>query len=229
MPITIIIIFWLIRNIINIFWFIRSIVIIFWFLRSIIIIFWFIRSILGSINYHYLLVHQECYHYFMFHEEYYHYFWFIKSINYNCLVHQGYCLFFLSFLFCFVCSSGILIIIIFLFIESINYHYFLVHQQSEVNASFVPIDWSTCGKTKGCLLYPRHCFGPDCYAAVTFTKVKEGYTFEMVAEGEGYVSVGFSHDTKMVNKTGLNWWSELVPGERERERESVCVCVCVCV
>ena len=86
----------------------------------------------------------------------------------------------------------------------INLRLFLVPQESEVNASFVPIAWSTCGKTKGCLLYPRHCSGPDCYAAVTFTKVKEGYTFEMFAEGEGYVSVGFSHDTKMVSRIGIN-------------------------
>lgn len=69
--------------------------------------------------------------------------------------------------------------------------------EAVASTNFSDIDWSECGKTKGCLMYPRQCLGSDCYAGVTYSKGAEGYTFEMFAEGEGYVSVGFSYDQKM--------------------------------
>ncbi|KAL3864280.1 hypothetical protein ACJMK2_005976 [Sinanodonta woodiana] len=59
------------------------------------------------------------------------------------------------------------------------------------------IAWDQCGKTKGCFLYPRMCQGSDCYAAVSFRKNDDTIEFELLAEAEGYVSVGFSADTKM--------------------------------
>ncbi|XP_046371549.2 putative ferric-chelate reductase 1 homolog [Haliotis rufescens] len=59
------------------------------------------------------------------------------------------------------------------------------------------IDFSQCGSEKGCFFYPRLCSGTDCNAAVTYQRNGDSYTFEMMAKSSGYVSLGFSSDTKM--------------------------------
>ena len=60
---------------------------------------------------------------------------------------------------------------------------------------------SGCGKTKGCLLYPRDCSGGDCSHAVAFTPHPSDHMihFEMyVKHPPAYVSLGFSEDKIMV-------------------------------
>lgn len=68
----------------------------------------------------------------------------------------------------------------------------------QLSPVFELIDWSECGESKGCFLYPRTCTGHDCYVAVTYKVVNGSVEFEMVGSRQGYVSVGFSHDRKMV-------------------------------
>ncbi|XP_060602320.1 putative ferric-chelate reductase 1 [Ruditapes philippinarum] len=69
----------------------------------------------------------------------------------------------------------------------------------ELSPTFEIIDWSACGNSKGCFLYPRTCSGHDCYAAVTFKTTNDTVEFEMFGSQEGYVSVGFSEDVHMGN------------------------------
>ncbi|XP_046544580.1 putative ferric-chelate reductase 1 homolog [Haliotis rubra] len=59
------------------------------------------------------------------------------------------------------------------------------------------IDFSGCGSDRGCFLYPKICSGADCTAAITYQKNDDSYTFEMMAKTSGFVSLGFSSDTKM--------------------------------
>ncbi|XP_064601139.1 ferric-chelate reductase 1-like [Liolophura sinensis] len=68
-----------------------------------------------------------------------------------------------------------------------------MHNQMHPDIDFV----GTCGKTKGCVLFPRHCMGDDCLAAVSFHTHDDYVHFEMMAKAEGYVSVGFSDDKLM--------------------------------
>ncbi|KAK3772862.1 hypothetical protein RRG08_024047 [Elysia crispata] len=63
-------------------------------------------------------------------------------------------------------------------------------------------DFSNCGDTKACFLYPRNCYDNDCVAAVSFEYKAENdsYQVEMQAKlgsGSGYVGVGFSEDDIM--------------------------------
>jgi hypothetical protein len=69
----------------------------------------------------------------------------------------------------------------------------------QLSPTFEIIDWSACGNSKGCFLYPRTCSGHDCYAAVTFKTTNDTVEFEMFGSQEGYVSVGFSDDVHMVS------------------------------
>ncbi|XP_064603151.1 ferric-chelate reductase 1-like [Liolophura sinensis] len=55
----------------------------------------------------------------------------------------------------------------------------------------------TCGQTRGCFLFPRHCMGDDCLAAVSFHTQDGHVHFEMMGKAEGWVSLGFSHDKLM--------------------------------
>ncbi|XP_050397114.1 DOMON domain-containing protein FRRS1L [Patella vulgata] len=63
---------------------------------------------------------------------------------------------------------------------------------------FTSIQWSDCGKTRGCFFHPESCTGENCDVAMTYMKNTEGsYTFELMAKAEGYVAVAFSKDKKM--------------------------------
>ncbi|XP_013085501.2 putative ferric-chelate reductase 1 homolog isoform X1 [Biomphalaria glabrata] len=62
------------------------------------------------------------------------------------------------------------------------------------------INFSECGETKGCLLYPATCSGTDCVAAVTFHYDTDSgnYQFELMSSNQqDYVSLGFSDDNLM--------------------------------
>ncbi|RUS81870.1 hypothetical protein EGW08_010393, partial [Elysia chlorotica] len=64
------------------------------------------------------------------------------------------------------------------------------------------VDFSNCGDTKACFLYPTHCQDNDCIAAVSFEYKadNDSYQVEMYADPgktPGYVSVGFSEDDEM--------------------------------
>ncbi|XP_069141042.1 ferric-chelate reductase 1-like isoform X2 [Argopecten irradians] len=61
----------------------------------------------------------------------------------------------------------------------------------------ISIDHDACGVTLGCLLYPIYCNGPDCTVGVTFSTDQDNVTFQMWAQAESYVSVGFSTDIDM--------------------------------
>ncbi|GFO36501.1 ferric-chelate reductase 1-like, partial [Plakobranchus ocellatus] len=63
-------------------------------------------------------------------------------------------------------------------------------------------DFSDCGETKACFLYPRHCQDNDCVAAVSFQyrDDTDDFVVEMYANADsnpGYVGVGFSRDKNM--------------------------------
>ncbi|CAG5123822.1 unnamed protein product, partial [Candidula unifasciata] len=68
-----------------------------------------------------------------------------------------------------------------------------------VSATVAPIDWSQCGDTKGCLLYPTYCNGENCKAAVSYVVNETAgmATFELMVRGEEYVALGFSDDVIM--------------------------------
>lgn len=74
----------------------------------------------------------------------------------------------------------------------------------KVSTSFPVIDLDDCGESKGCLLWPNHCSGNDCLAAVTHSRMNDQIHFEMKARAEGYVSVGFSYDQFMVRQLYIN-------------------------
>ena len=64
-------------------------------------------------------------------------------------------------------------------------------------------DFSGCGSTKACFLYPLQCKGSDCVAAVSFQyrNVTDDYQVEMYADpgpSPDYVGVAFSADDEMV-------------------------------
>ncbi|XP_060071565.1 ferric-chelate reductase 1-like [Ylistrum balloti] len=61
----------------------------------------------------------------------------------------------------------------------------------------ITIDHVACGVNLGCLLYPIYCSGPDCTAGVTFSTDQDNVTFQMWANAEHYVSIGFSGDMTM--------------------------------
>lgn len=66
------------------------------------------------------------------------------------------------------------------------------------NQDISGINWDDCGISKGCFLYPRHCSGSDCSAAVTFRPVQnDTMEFEMFIADNEYIAVGFSHDKLM--------------------------------
>lgn len=64
------------------------------------------------------------------------------------------------------------------------------------------IDFSVCGKDKGCFLYPTSCSGDDCVAAATFqySAGDDTYAVELMSNSDQkYVSLGFSDDQLMVS------------------------------
>lgn len=57
---------------------------------------------------------------------------------------------------------------------------------------------SSCGKTKGCYRNPKGCSELACDLAVTWKDHGENVEFELTADTDGWVAVGFSEDKKMV-------------------------------
>ncbi|XP_055955450.1 putative ferric-chelate reductase 1 [Patella vulgata] len=76
-----------------------------------------------------------------------------------------------------------------------------VFQLPNIPAEFIPINYNTCGTTKGCFFHPKSCTGDDCIMAVTYEDDEDGtYSFEMFGKstnGAGYISTGLSKDKKM--------------------------------
>ena len=73
--------------------------------------------------------------------------------------------------------------------------------QVPLTSLFHDISLSECGDTKGCVLYPRHCTGHDCLAAVTYTysQVNDNFRFEMLSSANhNYISLALSADEVMV-------------------------------
>ncbi|XP_064625176.1 ferric-chelate reductase 1-like [Lineus longissimus] len=68
---------------------------------------------------------------------------------------------------------------------------------STVSLNFAPIDMKECGKTKGCLLYPRTCSGENCEYGVTYKDEGDTILFEMFGITDGYISLGMSYDKLM--------------------------------
>ncbi|BFZ18778.1 hypothetical protein BsWGS_21817 [Bradybaena similaris] len=68
-----------------------------------------------------------------------------------------------------------------------------------VSETVAAMDWSQCGETKGCLLYPTYCTGDNCKVAVSYVlnQTAGTATFEMMVRGEEYISLGFSDDVIM--------------------------------
>ncbi|CAL1526684.1 unnamed protein product [Lymnaea stagnalis] len=62
------------------------------------------------------------------------------------------------------------------------------------------IDFSNCGNSKGCFLYPSSCSGDDCVVAVTFdyNTTTDSYSVELTSNSDqNYVALGFSDDRLM--------------------------------
>lgn len=68
---------------------------------------------------------------------------------------------------------------------------------SAVQPGFRPLDLQACGKSKGCILYPRGCKPVDCEVAVAFSSEENGVEFEISAASAGFVSLGISADRRM--------------------------------
>ncbi|XP_055865949.1 putative ferric-chelate reductase 1 homolog isoform X1 [Biomphalaria glabrata] len=66
--------------------------------------------------------------------------------------------------------------------------------------SMPPIDFESCGDSKGCFLYPRYCSGSGCLAAFTYSyrSNTSEFLFELMSQAEqNYISLGFSKDLIM--------------------------------
>ncbi|XP_060063572.1 ferric-chelate reductase 1-like [Ylistrum balloti] len=70
---------------------------------------------------------------------------------------------------------------------------------NEIQANEVRINYDDCGKTMGCLLYPKYCSGQDCDVGLTYTinHLNATFTFWAKTTTQSYVSVGFSDDRLM--------------------------------
>lgn len=83
--------------------------------------------------------------------------------------------------------------------HSLTYHFSFI-QAIGSKPVVRDLDFSGCGSTKGCFLYPRHCSNSNCLAAVSFQHRPhtDDYLFEMYTTAENYISLGFSEDIMMV-------------------------------
>ncbi|XP_055955451.1 putative ferric-chelate reductase 1 [Patella vulgata] len=76
-----------------------------------------------------------------------------------------------------------------------------VFQLPKISAEFTPVNFNTCGKTKGCFFHPHTCTGDDCTMAVTYeANDDDTYSFEMFGKstnGAGYISTALSKDKSM--------------------------------
>lgn len=61
-----------------------------------------------------------------------------------------------------------------------------------------PINTEQCGRSKGCYRNPPGCSPEKCDILVTWADHVSHVDFQMTADSEGWVAVGFSDDLKMV-------------------------------
>ena len=62
------------------------------------------------------------------------------------------------------------------------------------------ISMDGCGETKGCYRNPKGCSEVECDVAVTWQDKGNTILFELSADTDGWVAVGFSEDKKMVRR-----------------------------
>ena len=60
------------------------------------------------------------------------------------------------------------------------------------------IDTAGCGKTKGCYRDPAGCLEEECSVLATWKAKEDLVEFELSADTDGWVALGFSLDKKMV-------------------------------
>lgn len=70
---------------------------------------------------------------------------------------------------------------------------------NKVLSNKVTVNYDDCGKTMGCLLYPKYCSGEDCDVGLTYTMSDTHATFTFWARTkiQSYAAVGFSDDRLM--------------------------------
>lgn len=81
-----------------------------------------------------------------------------------------------------------------------------------------PINTDDCGVTKGCYRHPKDCPQAYCYLIVTWVDHGDYVTFELGADGDGWVALGFSYDKKMVRLSG---YFEVMTFHRSRQKIEV--------
>lgn len=71
-----------------------------------------------------------------------------------------------------------------------------VQADGDINIAF-----DQCGQSQGCFLYPKFCSGSNCDVFASFRdEGGDRVRFQMFARNaEGYISIGFSDDKKMVS------------------------------
>ncbi|KAH9492770.1 hypothetical protein Btru_026278 [Bulinus truncatus] len=73
-------------------------------------------------------------------------------------------------------------------------------QTSEMAVMVQTIDFSACGHSKGCFLYPSYCSGDNCLSAMTYS-LRNGsrdFLIELMCDSQqNYISMGLSKDTVM--------------------------------
>lgn len=67
----------------------------------------------------------------------------------------------------------------------------------KVSLSESHLNFTECGNTIGCFLYPFYCTGTDCDFGMTYKSDNDNVTIQLFAKAQGYVSVGFSNDREM--------------------------------
>ena len=68
----------------------------------------------------------------------------------------------------------------------------------QTSSTLPTINLDGCGVTKGCYRNPPGCSEIECDIAVTWENIGNALQFEMSADIDGWVAVGFSEDKKMV-------------------------------
>jgi len=62
-----------------------------------------------------------------------------------------------------------------------------------------PISTEMCGRSKGCYRNPPGCPADKCDILVTWTDSSQFVDFQLTADTDGWVAIGFSDDLKMVS------------------------------
>ena len=65
------------------------------------------------------------------------------------------------------------------------------------------LDVTSCGKSSGCVTYPKDCTPETCHFAVSYKTVSDGIRFRLTnkraAVTSSYAALGISLDQKMVS------------------------------